>query len=235
MKLLRSKSLLLSIGFLLMFTFFSRFVDRGYLQSTDFALTIKLQDNIPTHGRWVYVNAFFENVSSLAGPAMSVVVVLLVAVYLFLRTKGWKKRLLTLLVPFGLVLLTAGEIYGKTVVEQAAPQFFLLRNAIVEFPRYYVQEGNTYPSGHAARSMYVAMLLLVTMKQCNHVAIKRFGKQNIVRILLIAVVIGLVMVIGFSKVLLGQHWLSDIVGGWMLGGGVGLGVWLVLKLLLTRR
>jgi undecaprenyl-diphosphatase len=63
-----------------------------------------------------------------------------------------------------------------------------------------------FPSGHAANAMitYVAIALLVPVAQRNRA---------------IAVVLGasLAIVIGLTRVVLGVHWPSDVIGGWAFG------------------
>jgi membrane-associated phospholipid phosphatase len=69
--------------------------------------------------------------------------------------------------------------------------------------------GMSYPSGHAAHSVFYAWLALT-------VAIRvrpgwRYGS------LLIAAGLALTALIGLSRVYLGVHYLSDVSGGWALG------------------
>lgn len=64
----------------------------------------------------------------------------------------------------------------------------------------------SFPSGHAANSMitYVAIALLVPVAQRN-------------RAIAVALAVALSLVIGLSRVVLGVHWPSDVIGGWAFG------------------
>jgi undecaprenyl-diphosphatase len=78
---------------------------------------------------------------------------------------------------------------------------------VVEHP-VAVGGGNSFPSGHALSSMIVyGALLLVFLP-----ALPRRAHRPVIAGL--AVLVGL---IGFSRLALGVHFLSDVVGGWSLG------------------
>ncbi|MGW5240690.1 phosphatase PAP2 family protein [Monashia sp. NPDC004114] len=71
--------------------------------------------------------------------------------------------------------------------------------------------GFSYPSGHtqAATVTYSAILLVVGWRACRPGPQLRLASATIVAVLVAAV--------GASRVLLGAHWPSDVLGGWLLG------------------
>ncbi len=73
-------------------------------------------------------------------------------------------------------------------------------------PRLDYADTFAYPSGHAAGAMVILLLgaLLLGGRKSVAVAILAAGA------------------IGLSRVALGVHWPSDVVGGWMFGGGSAL-------------
>ncbi len=74
--------------------------------------------------------------------------------------------------------------------------------------------GNSFPSGHSLGSIicYGAVLLVFVP-----------AARGRWRAVFIAVVAALVALVGISRILLGVHYLSDVVGGWALGiGWLGL-------------
>ncbi len=80
----------------------------------------------------------------------------------------------------------------------------------------------SFPSGHAANSAvaYLTLGVLLARSQRNHA----------VRIYLIGAAIALTLAIGMSRVYLGVHWPSDVLGGWIVGG-----TWAALTGLVVRR
>ena len=72
----------------------------------------------------------------------------------------------------------------------------------------------SFPSGHASNSMIV----------CLTFAILFFGHTRW-RWLAVAVALVLSLCIGFSRLMLGVHWPSDVIGGWTFGL-----LWVVLAL-----
>ncbi len=78
-----------------------------------------------------------------------------------------------------------------------------------------IRTQNSYPSGHAARALFISIVLLVFIWQA-----KRFG--FLTKSILTLAIIGYDFLMLLSRVYLGEHWFSDIVGGSLLGGAMGL-------------
>lgn len=74
--------------------------------------------------------------------------------------------------------------------------------------------GLGFPSGHA----FGAMLLFGTLAALAATRIERPGRRRAV----VAACFGLALLVGWSRVLLGAHWPSDVLGGWLWGAGVAL-------------
>jgi undecaprenyl-diphosphatase len=134
-------------------------------------------------------------VTLLGSTAVVSVVTGLAAVGLALR-KRWK--LAIYLVVTGAGALTLDPVL-KSLVGRLRP--------VVTHPIAY-GTGNSFPSGHSLGStVCYGALLLVFLPAAR-------GRW---RPTFIAVVITLVAVIGISRILLGVHFLSDVLGGWALG------------------
>ena len=82
------------------------------------------------------------------------------------------------------------------------------------------------PSNHAANSMAIATLLLISSQTTNdNKSYSRIWKT---------VVVGLCASIGFSRVYLGVHYPADILAGFLLGGTITWGVSKIQLKLLPR-
>lgn len=75
--------------------------------------------------------------------------------------------------------------------------------------RLVTETSYSFPSGHAMINMalYATMALLML----------RLVKNRKTRIALIALCAGVVVTIGFSRIFLGVHYVTDVVAGWCLG------------------
>ncbi|OGG23797.1 hypothetical protein A3A79_01155 [Candidatus Gottesmanbacteria bacterium RIFCSPLOWO2_01_FULL_43_11b] len=184
--------LFLSIFFLFAFALLSKYEDRAIIRNLDFTVTVKVQDFI---GKFCTTrcDGLFEDIGFFASPLFSIAAIIVFAT---------KRK--SLLIPVLFALLTLAEMYGKTIVGHPAPPFFMLKNPTTIFPTYHVWQEFSYPSGHAARAMFLALLAYPFIKKKSWIG---FG---------LAAYIGL---ISFSRIYLGHHWFSDVVGGWLLGAG----------------
>jgi undecaprenyl-diphosphatase len=86
-------------------------------------------------------------------------------------------------------------------------------------PHLVLVESSSFPSGHAASSMifYTIMALALTVGTRWHRAA-------------VAGAIVLSLLIGTSRVMLGVHWPSDVIGGWSFGI-----LWVLLTFRLSER
>lgn len=186
---------------LLLFTVFSRQVRQGRFTSIDFDVTVKVQDQVAKLDIQRF-EGILEDIGVLANPAFSTVATGVLTVWAFK-----KRRFAALLIPVAFAVMTLAEIYGKSVVHHPAPPFFMLKNPTTIFPTYHVWEEFSYPSGHAARATFLAIVFFYVMK-------KR---------LWLGLAIGLYIgVISLSRIYLGHHWVSDILGGILLGSAFAL-------------
>lgn len=204
----RLRLVLLGIALLLSFTIFSRDVKRGDMKEMDFAVTVKVQERIDNSSRLRLTRLtgeIMEGATFLASPIISIIAVIIITFITFIKRKEFRAAALIILLVFG--LMTFAEIYGKSVVHHPAPPFFLLKNPTTIFPKYQVLENFSYPSGHAARAMFLAILLFFTIKKYVWVMVS---------------LVLFVILISISKIYLGHHWLSDVIGGLILGSASGL-------------
>jgi len=212
--------IVLGFFFLFLFTLFSWNIKRGAFRNADFAFTVKLQEAIDKSPRLRLsrlVGEAMEGSTFFASPEVSIVGVLIITGLAFYDVRKKKIRWTALVIPLLFFFLVMGEVYGKSVVHHPAPPFFMIKNPTSIFPKYYINEEFSYPSGHAARAIFVAMLIyMVAMKQFNNVAMRKRG-------LLLVGVLGLyVGLVSISRIYLGHHWLSDIIGGGLVGGGLAI-------------
>jgi undecaprenyl-diphosphatase len=199
---------ILGIGLLVAFALYSKAIKRGALKQTDFDTTVRLQDRLPKRfdGMW-------ENAAFFVTPAVSVVAVGIVTIAALVTAKTGKKKLVSLLIPLLFGLMIVGEIYGKSVVHHPAPPFFMIKHPTTIFPQFYINEQFSYPSGHAARAVFLTLTLFAI--SC------RLIKKRAYQVFLISCLLLYIVIIATGRIYLGHHWVSDIVGGWIVGGAFG--------------
>ncbi|WP_026262386.1 phosphatase PAP2 family protein [Spirosoma panaciterrae] len=86
---------------------------------------------------------------------------------------------------------------------------------------YYRESGYSFPSGHSATAMTLYGLLGYWLVRGR----RRFQHRWLVG----TSAAGLILVVGFSRIYLGVHFLSDVLGGYLLGA-----CWLIVGIVLTE-
>lgn len=208
------------------FTLFSRAIKRGGMKELDFATTVKVQERIDNSSRLRlsrFTGEVMEGATFFASPLVTTIAVLLLTLITLIKRKKW--RIAALIIPLLFGLMTLTEVYGKSVVHHPAPPFFLLKNPTTVFPKYYIWEDYSYPSGHAARAVFLAIisfyLLVPSFSEGLPLTVYRSSekKKAMWPIMLLGSYVALISI---SRIYLGHHWLSDVVGGLALGAGSGL-------------
>jgi undecaprenyl-diphosphatase len=212
--------LILALTFLTVFAFLSKYEDRDAMRNLDFAVTVKVQERIDksAHLRAAsFVDTVMTGATFFAGPGFtSFVVLVFTAVTLY----DWKKRKFhpkAMIIPAGFILILLIEVFGKSIVHHPSPSFAMVKHPTTMFPANYINEQFSYPSGHAGRAVYLGIVGFVVA-----LINTRFFKEKKWQIALAAGLAGYAVLVGISKIYLGQHWFSDIIGGSFVGAGVGL-------------
>jgi undecaprenyl-diphosphatase len=174
-------------GFLL-----DQVVRRGHLVRTDTAAARSLHHAVEGHPTLI---AFLKGLTFVGTPLWFFLIVALAVVFLWRRGRG---RLIAYLV---VTSLAGGAIDSvvKILVDRPRPS---LENPIL------TAHGKSFPSGHSMSSVIVYGALLLTFMPAIP---KRYRPWTI------GATVFLVMSIGFSRLALGVHYLTDVVGGYVLG------------------
>lgn len=146
--------------------------------------------------------AFLEPITQLGSTPIVSAVALLALVVEALARRPWLGA--SAAVTIGLVALVNGGI--KRVVDRARPDLL---------PPILAEAGYSFPSGHSSSAMVAYGIVAVLVARSPRLP----GWVRRTAVFACAAVIGLV---GLSRVYVGVHFPSDVLGGWLLGGVVVL-------------
>lgn len=188
--------------FLVLFGMLALSVHWRFWQTLDLEAVLLLQSVLPRSVDWSF------SLLSLLGSAEATGLIVLAII--FCARPAQRLPLL-----FGFSLATVIELVGKTIINQPTTPHYLLR-CVPLLPIFSaeVNPGFSFPSGHALRTTFI-VIVLASMLAASHL---RRATRGGLYVLLLAVEI--VMLV--SRVYLAEHWLTDVLGGALLGAASAL-------------
>ena len=142
--------------------------------------------------------------TALGATPVLVAVTLSAAIGLVLRG-SWRSAV-ALVLAYAITDATVAVV--KLVVERPRPDESLTQAG-----------GFSFPSGHSATSMAVYGCLAFALAR---------AARGFPRVAIVLAGVGLVLLIGLSRIYLGVHYPSDVVAGWTTGGAVVIAAWLIV-------
>lgn len=143
--------------------------------------------------------AFFVFITQLANPIPLAAFSLVIAAWLIIVHH---RRLAAF---FILILLASGgvsQLY-KILIARTRPADVLY--AVAHY-------GFAFPSAHALASILFYGFLGFCLVHAS--------QNTVVKILISLITVSLIFLIGLSRIVLGVHWFSDVVGGYLIGGAL---------------
>ena len=187
----------------------------GNLHRIDRAVLVWLRSLTDGADGWrPLLRRFMLDMTALGDPPMLTMMVLLVAGYL---VAARHRRLAVMVVAStGLGAMTGTLL--KQVFARARPDVV---THLVEV------RSLSFPSGHAMQSAVIYLTLAAL--------IGRSERRHAERIYVLGAAIGLVVLIGTSRLYLGVHWPTDVLAGWTIGAAWAFGTALLTRRMQDRR
>ncbi len=196
----KNRLFLISILTFVLFVFLSFSVAKESWTQIDFNITVKLQDRITNR-----FDPLLSLFSLLGSAEVTVLIALGLASIKLLAKKIWSFFGWLVIFPISLI-----EIIGKLVLFHPGPPA-LFHKTVVEakLPSFYIHTNFSYPSGHTTRTLFIVTVLFIVIyfsKRSRYFKVISSAALSLVAFLTI-----------LTRVYLGEHWLSDCLGGLLLG------------------
>ncbi len=196
-------AIFLSFLFFTAFVVFTHIVRRDVLNQFDFDATVRIQNHVPRR-----LDTFFSFLS-LLGSFESLGTILLILLIL-------RRRIIGIFVAGAFIGGHVIEVIGKSFLHHTGPPYMFFRYDLdFLFPSAYVQPGSSYPSGHSFRTVFMAVVAIELIYRSKVM-------KPVVKAIASAAILAFVFLVLLSRVSLGEHWSTDVVGGSLLGLSLGI-------------
>lgn len=194
-----------------LFLVLSYLVNKDLFRSLDYNSMVGLQNKISR----IY-DAPLSLFTLLGSTEFTILIILTISFYIIFR----KKHLFLGMGLFFLIYLI--ELAGKLYIYHPKPPNIFYRYALdIKLPSGFIVDTHfSFPSGHMSRITFLVVIVLFLLKS------SKMGKRyKFLSVLLISLMfLGVFM----SRIYLGEHWFSDVLGGMLLGifiGSLSLSFW----------
>jgi undecaprenyl-diphosphatase len=205
----------LPVGALWGFVELADAVLEGETEAIDRALLLALRSSTdpayPLGPRWLV--EMVRDITALGGIAVLTLLTFLVAAFMALRRLWHAAWLLLAAVGSGILVSTLLKIAFERPRPDLVPHGSLVSTA-------------SFPSGHSMMAAVVYLTLGALLA--------RVEPDRRVKVFVLGTAVLLTLLVGVSRVYLGVHWPTDVLGGWTVGAGWALLFWLVARALQRR-
>ena len=154
-----------------------------------------------------------RDVTALGGTLVLSLVTIATAVFLWLDGKGRMGAFVGISVLLGSVLSTLLKDLFQRARPELVPHGMHVSNA-------------SFPSGHSMLSA-VTYLTLAALLARSH-------ERRRLKVYFVVVAVVLMVLVGLSRLYLGVHWPTDVLGGWTAGSVWAIACWMVARWLQDR-
>ncbi len=173
-------------------------------------LAFRHSDNLAQPVGPAFLKTAMIDLTAMGSETILTLTTLAAVAFLLLRKRGRQALLLAVAVGGGAII--SGILKG---------QFARPRPDIV--PHLVPVSSGSFPSGHAMNSAIVYLTIAVL--------VARSYKESRTRLFIVGLAAIMTFTIGVSRVYLGVHWPSDVIAGWLVGGGWALAMGLLATML----
>jgi undecaprenyl-diphosphatase len=175
------------------------------------ALRNPANPSVPVGPAWLQETA--RDVTSLGSTIVLGIITFAVVGYLFLARRP------------AVAWLMLGAVLGGVAINNLLKYAFARPRP--DFATHAARVFTTsFPSGHAALSAITYLTVGALLA--------RIHPSLAIRIYLMAVAVFLILLIGMSRIYLGVHYPSDVLGGWCIGAAWAMGCWVLMVWLENR-
>ncbi len=168
-------------------------------------------------------NKFFYYFTKLGSwYAILIIFIIILAIYLIyhlMDLERWAKKKNRLIVPFFICLLGTGltTVVIKYLVGRARPGLDLA---------LFLENGPSFPSAHSALILALFGFLIYCLWKFDFISQFNY----ILKIIISLIFVLIILLIGLSRLYLGVHFLSDVLGGYLIGL-----MWVFISMYLSRK